>query len=60
MAMSYNDRDTISEVRIYDLRYPKESTMRVATDSPVVQFIAYDSFIQETTGNIINRGLSIF
>lgn len=34
--------------------------MRVATDSPVVQFIAYDSFIQETTGNIINRGLSIF
>lgn len=34
--------------------------MRVGTDSPVAQFIAYDSFIQETTGNIIYRGLSIF
>ena len=45
----------VSELRIYDFRYPKESTMRIATDSPIVQFIAFDSFIEQNTGKLILR-----
>ena len=48
-----NNYAPISEVRIYDCRFPKESTMRIETPSPIVQFIAFDSFIQETSGNLV-------
>ena len=33
-----------SEVRIYDIRYPKESTMRIASDIPITQFISFESY----------------
>lgn len=48
-----NNFTPFSELRIYDFRYPKESIMRVATDSPITQFVSFDSFIQENTGKLI-------
>lgn len=50
---SNNNYAPVSELRIYDFRYPKESIMRVATDFPIVQFVTFDSFIQENTGKSI-------
>lgn len=38
------------ELRIYDLRYPKESTIRVGLDESIADVFYFDSFIDDTTG----------
>ena len=42
---------TISELRIYDLRYPSESTMRISTENSITKFISFDSNVRENYGN---------
>lgn len=39
-----------TEIRLYDLRYPKESTMRISCCSPVTQFLSFGSFFCENYG----------
>ena len=40
------------ELRIYDLRYPKESTIRVSLDESIDEIIYFDSFKSDQTGNL--------
>lgn len=40
-----------SELRVYDIRYPKESIMRIAEQTPVSEFVHFDSFFEEKLGN---------
>lgn len=42
---------SLSEMRIYDIRYPKESVMRIETQTPVSEFIYFDHYVAEKSGN---------
>lgn len=50
---NFNCDSSLSELRIYDLRYPKESTMRISTEIPITKFISFDSNIKENFGTFI-------
>ena len=41
---------SLSELRIYDIRYPKESILRIAPRAPISEFIYFDSYFDETSG----------
>lgn len=45
-----NHDSLMSELRIYDLRYPSESTMRISTENYINKFISFNSDFKENYG----------
>lgn len=46
-----DNKASLSELRVYDIRYPKESVLRIASPVPISEFIYYDSYCGERYGN---------
>lgn len=53
ISPGYNSYCPLYELRIYDIRYPKESVVRIAAQSSVSEFIHYSSYIDEKSGILI-------
>lgn len=48
---SIDNKASLSELRVYDIRYPKESILRISSSAPISEFIYFDSYFGERSGN---------